>query len=125
MREQWEIFTCDYCGAIYKGRKESICKNNSFLKVYKVKDVVDNQMHYKEFCGVNCCQQYMSEILLSELCESISLDRTTISYYDKRKDKDNNVRNLTDEETAIYDSWIESEAKDTGENIMDGEQNEV
>lgn len=37
-------------------------------------------------------------------------------------DTDNNVRNLTDEETAIYESWIESEAKDTGENIMDGEQ---
>jgi hypothetical protein len=35
--------------------------------------------------------------------------------------KDNNVRNLTDEETAIYESWIESEAKDTGVNIMDGD----
>ena len=33
--------------------------------------------------------------------------------------KDNNVRNLTDEETAIYESWIESESKDTGLNIMD------
>ncbi len=32
------------------------------------------------------------------------------------------TRNLTDDETAIYDSWIESEAKDTGDNIMDGEQ---
>lgn len=34
-----------------------------------------------------------------------------------------NVRNLTDKETEIYDSWLNSEAKDTGENIMDGEQN--
>lgn len=34
------------------------------------------------------------------------------------------TRNLTDEETEIYESWIESEAKDTGVNIMDGEQNE-
>lgn len=36
-------------------------------------------------------------------------------------DKDNNVRNLTDEETAIYESWIESETKDTALNIMDGD----
>lgn len=36
-------------------------------------------------------------------------------------DKDNNVRNLTDEETANYESWIESEAKDTGVNIMEGD----
>lgn len=36
-------------------------------------------------------------------------------------DKDNNVRNLTDEETAIYESWIESEAKDTDLNIMGGD----
>ena len=36
-------------------------------------------------------------------------------------DKDNNARNLTDEETTIYKSWIESEAKDTGVNIMDGD----
>lgn len=35
--------------------------------------------------------------------------------------KDNNVRNLTDEETEIYDSWLNSEAKDTGVNIMDGD----
>ena len=41
----------------------------------------------------------------------------------KDGDKDNNVRNLTDEETAIYESWIESEAKDTGVNIMDGDTN--
>ena len=34
---------------------------------------------------------------------------------------DNNVRNLTDEETAIYESWIESEAKDTDLNIMGGD----
>ena len=39
----------------------------------------------------------------------------------KDGDTDNNVRNLTDEETAIYESWIESEAKDTGVNIMDGD----
>jgi ribosomal protein S27AE len=38
-------------------------------------------------------------------------------------DKANNVRNLTDKETEIYDSWLNSEAKDTGENIMDGESN--
>lgn len=36
-------------------------------------------------------------------------------------DKDNNVRNLTDEETTIYESWVEGEAKDTGLNIMDGD----
>lgn len=36
-------------------------------------------------------------------------------------DKDNNVRNLTDEETAIYESRIEDEAKDTGLNIMGGD----
>ena len=28
------------------------------------------------------------------------------------------------EETEIYESWIDHEAKDTGVNIMDGEQNE-
>lgn len=39
----------------------------------------------------------------------------------KDGDTDNNVRNLTDEEIAIYESWIESEAKDTGVNIMDGD----
>lgn len=31
-----------------------------------------------------------------------------------------NVRSFTDEETAIYESRIENEAKDTGLNIMDG-----
>lgn len=31
------------------------------------------------------------------------------------------TRNLTDEETEIYESWIDHEAKDTGVNIMDGE----
>jgi hypothetical protein len=36
-------------------------------------------------------------------------------------DKANNVRNLTDEETEIYESWIDHEAKDTGVNIMDGD----
>jgi hypothetical protein len=122
MREQWEIFTCDYCGAVYKGRKENISKNNSFLKVYKVKDVVDNHTHYQEFCGVNCCQKYISEILLSGLCTDISLDRLTISYYDERKDTDNTMRSLTDEETEIYDSWIESEAKDTGVDITGGSE---
>lgn len=40
---------------------------------------------------------------------------------DGNKEKDNNVGHLTDEETAIYESWIESEAEDTGENIMDGD----
>lgn len=39
-------------------------------------------------------------------------------------DKDNNVRNLTDEETAIYESWIESEAKDTDLNIMEGDSDD-
>lgn len=34
------------------------------------------------------------------------------------------LRDLTDEETEIYESWIDHEAKDTGVNIMDGEQNE-
>lgn len=33
----------------------------------------------------------------------------------------NIMRNLTDKETSIYESWIESEAEDTGENIMDGD----
>lgn len=33
----------------------------------------------------------------------------------------NDVRNLTDEETDIYNSWLEAEAKDTGKNIMDGD----
>lgn len=37
---------------------------------------------------------------------------------------DNDARNLTDEETEIYNSWIDSEAENTGENILDGEQNE-
>lgn len=32
------------------------------------------------------------------------------------------TRNLTDEETEIYESWIDHEAKDAGVNIMDGEQ---
>ena len=36
-------------------------------------------------------------------------------------DKGNNVRNLTDEETEIYESWIDHEAKDTGVNLMDGD----
>jgi hypothetical protein len=36
-------------------------------------------------------------------------------------DKANNVRNLTDEETEIYESWIDHEAKDTGVNIMDSD----
>lgn len=40
-------------------------------------------------------------------------------------DKDNNVRNLTDEEIAIYKRWIESEAKDTGVNTMDGDTEEL
>lgn len=31
------------------------------------------------------------------------------------------TRNLTDEETEIYESWIDHEAKDTGVNIMDGD----
>ena len=30
------------------------------------------------------------------------------------------TRNLTDEETKIYESWIDHEAKDTGVNIMGG-----
>lgn len=30
------------------------------------------------------------------------------------------TRNLTDEETEIYESWIDHEAKDTGVNIMGG-----
>ena len=34
------------------------------------------------------------------------------------------TRNLTDEETEICNSWIDSGAEDTGENILDGEQNE-
>lgn len=34
------------------------------------------------------------------------------------------TRNLTDEETEIYESWIDHEAKDTGVNIIDCEQNE-
>ena len=33
------------------------------------------------------------------------------------------TRNLTDEETEIYESWIDHEAKDTGVNIMDGDIN--
>ena len=33
------------------------------------------------------------------------------------------TRNLTDEETEIYNSWIDSEAEDTGVNILGGEQN--
>lgn len=41
----------------------------------------------------------------------------------KDGDTDNNVRNLTDEETEIYDSWLNSEARDTGVNIMDGDIN--
>lgn len=38
---------------------------------------------------------------------------------------DEPTRNLTDEETEIYESWIDHEAKDTGVNIMDGEQNDT
>lgn len=37
---------------------------------------------------------------------------------------DNSTRNLTDEETEIYESWIDHEAKDTDVNIMDGDTNE-
>ena len=33
-----------------------------------------------------------------------------------------NVRNLTDEETDIYESWIDSEAKDTGVNTINNEE---
>lgn len=35
------------------------------------------------------------------------------------------TRNLTDEETEIYNSWLDSEAKDTGENILGGEQRTI
>lgn len=34
------------------------------------------------------------------------------------------TRNLTDKETEIYNSWIEREAKYTGENIMGGDEND-
>lgn len=34
------------------------------------------------------------------------------------------TRNLTDEETEIYESWIDHEAKDAGVNIMDGDEND-
>ena len=47
------------------------------------------------------------------------------AHYDvliNKKDSEQ-TRNLTDKETAIYNSWLDSEAKDTGVNIMDGEQN--
>lgn len=35
------------------------------------------------------------------------------------------ARNLTDGETEIYNSWLDSEAKDTGENILGGEQRTI
>ena len=39
-------------------------------------------------------------------------------------DKDNNMGNLTDEETVIYESWIDNEAKDTDLNIMGGDSDD-
>ena len=36
--------------------------------------------------------------------------------------KHHRARNLTDEETEIYESWLDSEAKDTGVNIIDSEE---
>lgn len=35
------------------------------------------------------------------------------------------ARNLTDGETEIYNSWLDSEAKDTGENILGDEQRTI
>lgn len=39
------------------------------------------------------------------------------------RDTAEQTRNLNDEETAIYDNWLEYEAKDTGINITGCEQN--
>ena len=38
---------------------------------------------------------------------------------------DSNIRNLTGEETDIYNNRLESEAKDTGVNTMDGDTEEL
>lgn len=86
MREQWDIFICDYCGAKYRSRKEQTSLNNAWRKIYKVDGVIDNKAHYQEFCSVNCCHKYVSEALLSELCSSITVDRRELSYYDDTKD---------------------------------------
>ena len=90
MREQWDIFICDHCGAKYRSRKEKTCLNNAWRKIFKVDDVTDSKAHYQEFCSVNCCQKYVNEILLSELCSSITIDRRDISYYDETKDGEQN-----------------------------------
>lgn len=62
-----------------------------------------------------CSECEKAEPKISDYCPNCG------ARMDSNKDKDNNVGHLTDEETAIYESWIESEAKDTGENIMDGD----
>ena len=86
MRGQWDIFICDLCGAKYRSRKEQASHNNAWRKIFKVDDVTDNKAHYREFCSVNCCQKYINEILLSDLCSNITLDRRDLSYYDETKE---------------------------------------
>lgn len=90
MREQWDIFICDHCGDTYRSRKEQTSRNNAWRKIYKVDAVIDDKAHYQEFCSINCCHKYVSEVLLSELCSSITVDRRELSYYDETKDGEQN-----------------------------------
>jgi len=62
------------------------------------------------------------EETLGEYKHILDLERTPVFRVNHDKDGEQ-TRNLTDEETAIYNSWIESEAKDTGVNITDGDNN--
>lgn len=59
-------------------------------------------------------------------CKYMNPDVQRLNGYIESMDggKENDVRNLTDDETAIYESRIENEAKDTGLNIMDSDKNE-
>lgn len=105
--------SCAYCGIM------EIMSDISSIEAADVQPVkrgrwIDNGMVYT-------CSECNSSVPKNIFVIGCDFDGCPYCFARMDGDEDNNVRNLTDEETAIYEKWIESEAKDTGVNIMDGD----
>ena len=113
------VYMCSCCGTTFveENRLDNYCRECGAMMnpQYTEPDSCPYSTYYchrnQKLCD-NCivCQRMEQEI------EDIMNDTPTGKYLSGRV-----IRNLTDEESEIYDSWLNSEATDTGENLLDDE----